>query len=246
MVSMDCPKRGYSHRVSGILLLWVGSLAVLTSCASIPKQPIPVDVPPVNLPYIEGRTELPLYAVFIDNRLSVWTYETARMLFGSARRREPPVRIRVIVAVWSSGRIVWSEDVINGGPPYKTGRVRMTRLKEFLRSIESEGLFEDMGLRLSHTSPDSVYTSVVVRDGPKYLAMHSEHELWEARPEFVGTSRGIEVLEGRNREDVWDEWAADYMLFRWFWEEVKEGMLSLIPEDGRIEKDIVFDLYVHP
>lgn len=139
---------------------------------------------------------------------------------------------RVVTALWSDGRIVWSEDRFNGGPPYQQGRFDREKLTSLLRLLEDRGAFGDQSLARAWFGPDSRFTTIAVEDGPRRLQLQSWHELSEQRTNLVATAHGIEPLRGRDRGAVLQAQPEEYHRFREIWSVIRDTVQALIPKTG--------------
>ena len=149
--------------------------------------------------------------------------------WGRASRGGPAM----FLAAWPDGHIVWSGDRLEGGPPYRAGRVDPMKLTALLARLEKDGLFADEKLGQAHFGPDSQFTTVFIKSGKKQLKMQSWHELFEASGELVVDQSGVSALDGRRRLDVLRKAPADYLFFRTVWSETSTKLADLIPRESR-------------
>ena len=63
--------------------------------------------------------------------------------------------------------------------------------------------------------------------------MQSWHELFEASGKLIATNHGVAALEGRRRLDVLRMEPADYLYFRFVWNETRGRLVDLVPNDGK-------------
>lgn len=141
--------------------------------------------------------------------------------------------VKIVVAAWEDGNIVWSEDRLNGGPPYRTARLGPSRLEEFLSSYETDGVFELDGLKRQHLGPDSAFTTMVLKTNGKQLEMRSWHELIEGRKQGNVRESGV-FSPQRPRLQVLQEESREYLFYRFVWTEIRARALSLIPTEGEL------------
>lgn len=140
---------------------------------------------------------------------------------------------RGIVAIWRNGRVVWSQDQIEGGPPYHVGQADPKLVARALEEIRQAIVKNNWPSVRHHFGPDSLRTQIVVYDDQeKILEIVSWHELFEINENLVVTATGVEPLQGRERANVLAAQPATYRSFRQQWQYVKERMLQLIPETG--------------
>jgi hypothetical protein len=140
---------------------------------------------------------------------------------------------QLILAVWGDGRAVWSEDLLGGGAPYRSGQIDAKRLTALVSRLDHDGFFADERLSQIHFGPDSHFTTILVKCGNKQLKMQSWHELYEAQGKVVATKRGLTGLEGRSRLAVLAKEPADYLYYRLAWSELRERASSLIPSESK-------------
>jgi len=185
----------------------------------------------IDLPVSERAWGNPVAAVYTHG----WWFK------GSEIGNPDAIRPRVIVALWADGHIVWSEDSIEGGPPYQEATVELASVEELLKDLEGRGVFADPGPK-RYFPPDSHWTAIVVLHDSKCLNMQSWHEGLERRTGRVVTDRGSSPLDGRSREEVLATASEEYQNFRRIWSDVKEAMLELIPKEGGEPSDVSFTL----
>jgi hypothetical protein len=132
----------------------------------------------------------------------------------------------LVLAAWPNGRVLWSEDAIRGGPPYRERLARPQEIDQALADVlEMAGRrpFEEV-----HTGPDAGYTTITVwQGGEPALHLGSWHELFEADGGLIVTAGGVEPLFGRDRLEVLAAQPADYRSFRALWEAVKARLTRL-------------------
>ena len=75
--------------------------------------------------------------------------ETVLAIYTSGGFR-PSVEPRLILAIWGDGRVVWSEDRLQGGSPYRAGQIDAKRLTALVSRLERDGVFADE--KLSHAN----------------------------------------------------------------------------------------------
>ncbi len=139
----------------------------------------------------------------------------------------------VLVVLWRNGKVIWSKDLFRGGPPYFEGFVQKEAIENLISQLDRKGYFKQTSLRRVYSGIDAKSSQLVVTTGTNVLSMESWHELAECKPNIIATSHGLECLEGRTREEVRaKEEDKDYILFRQVWDEVRSGILDLIPKEG--------------
>lgn len=83
-----------------------------------------VDTIRVYMPRSVGTKSLPVVAVYSQN-------------FGLGTPRGP----QVIVAFWQNGHVVWSEDTVNGGPPYRSSTIAWESVRNVIDAQARRGVF---------------------------------------------------------------------------------------------------------
>lgn len=136
---------------------------------------------------------------------------------------------RGILAGWSDGRLVWSADQVNGGPPYYDRAIDAERITNIPRELAAHGVAP--GTEMRYTGPDATWSNLQVFHGAhKVLDLGSWHEPAEARADLVVTATGIEPLGNRTRDEVLARQPAEYRAFRELWDRAKAQLLELIPD----------------
>src|SRR5688572_20891566 len=49
----------------------------------------------------------------------------------------------LVLAIWPDGTVIWSEDRLAGGAPYRTGTVDRKKVKALLADFDRDGFFAD-------------------------------------------------------------------------------------------------------
>jgi hypothetical protein len=147
---------------------------------------------------------------------------------------------RLIFAAWNDGYVVWSENVVEGGAPYRAGKIELARFQRTLAKLAADGLLNDEALRTPQFGPDASTTIIVAKSKFGDTMMQSWHELYEANGKVVATERGLTPLDGRSRLDALRKASSAYLVYRLAWNELRLGAASLIPieshqVDGRLE-----------
>ena len=68
--------------------------------------------------------------------------------------------------------------------------------------------------------------------------MGSWHEIFELDPSLVATEAGIEKLETRTRDEVMVLQSDEYKEFRSAWNEIRQLIISMIPEENKDSKRV--------
>ena len=138
---------------------------------------------------------------------------------------------KLIVVVWDDGRILWSDDLLNGGPPYRGAQIDASRLTVLLGHLDEEGLFDIDDLTHARFGPDSEFTTILLKSSGKQLEMRSWHELVEDGRRGIARKIGV-VANERPRFQVLEEEPQDYLFYRFVWAEIRARALALIPTSG--------------
>jgi len=148
----------------------------------------------------------------------------------------------IFLSVWPDGKVIWSKDELNGGPPYFTGNIDSQKIDVFFQIINNKKINESSVKFKNYYGPDSAFIKIVVVKDANYIEMSSWHELYNANPNLVVTSFGIESLNGRSRQEVLSQQPKEYQEFLNVWSELRQASKSLIPEEGQPAGDIKFEL----
>ena len=138
----------------------------------------------------------------------------------------------LIFSAWPDGHVVWSDDRVNGGAPYKSGKIEPKKIAALLSRFEDDGLFANKKLNEPHFGPDSSFVTVLVKSGRGQVKMESWHELYEAGGKVVGTKGGLVPLAGRNRLAALAKEPTEYLHYRLAWSELRESASRLIPSES--------------
>src|SRR5262249_27490174 len=139
----------------------------------------------------------------------------------------------LLLAIWPDGTAVWSTDRLKGGAPYRTGKIEPKRVTEFLKRVETDGLFADKKTRWSHFGPDSQFTTIFLKSGKDSIKMSSWHELGEAGGGWAGRDGGLTMLDGKRRLDVIRQSSAEFLYFRFVWAETRGRLSDLLPAESQ-------------
>lgn len=126
----------------------------------------------------------------------------------------------LVLAAWPDGHIVWSEDRIRGGAPYRAGQIGKKAVMSLLSRFEREAVFSDNKLAKPNFGPDSEFTTILLKFGRKQLQMRSWHELYD------GERSRFEDLRKEPSE----------LFYRFAWSEIRAAAVMLVPDDSnRVE-----------
>lgn len=144
----------------------------------------------------------------------------------------PEMFSKLIVAVWGDGTIVWSDDRLNGGMPYRSARIDPKKVKSLLAGLKRDGAFDEKSLQRGYLGPDSHHTVILVRFENKQLEMSSWHELYEGDSKRIALSYGLTLLDNRQRYQALKDEPSEYLLFRMVWSDIRARAAELIPSAG--------------
>jgi len=134
---------------------------------------------------------------------------------------------------WPDGRLVWSENRVTGGAPYRTAQIDPEKIAALMKWFEKDGVFANHKLKAAHFGPESQFTTILIKNGKRELKLQSWHELVEQSGKSVAADGGATGLQGQRRQDVLRESKADYLYFRFVWSETRGRLMDLIPSDGK-------------
>ncbi len=127
--------------------------------------------------------------------------------------------LNIILAVYPSGKIVWSDDRIKGGAPYYSAQIDPDQVEEAMDKTKEAGLL-DVGDRF-FVPPDAGYASMTFnRPGHPLVKFGTWHEALAAYRAEKGT-----VVESENKSDLERQIAID-------WDQLKAIWFPLIPAEG--------------
>jgi hypothetical protein len=138
-----------------------------------------------------------------------------------------------VLAAWPDGTVVWSDDPVHGGPPYRVARIDPRTVADTIDEWGREGRW--IGER--RFGPDARWTHITAQAGSnRVIDVGSWHEVYESDPALVVTGTGIEPLNERSRAEVLAQQPPEYSDFRRRWELVRGRALSLIPASGEFAR----------
>jgi hypothetical protein len=141
---------------------------------------------------------------------------------------------RLIFAAWPDGRVIWSENLTQGGKPYRTAIIHPATLDKVFATIKRNGYFNDTSLEQTRFGPDSSTTVVYLRAKRDQLRMQSWHELYEAGGKVVATEAGLVPLAGRSRPEVLRGASAEFLYYRLAWSELRLAAAALVPAESQV------------
>jgi hypothetical protein len=131
---------------------------------------------------------------------------------------------RAIVLLWDDGRVLWSDDAIAGGPPYRTGFVTPARAAAVAERFKNT---DPAMLTRESLGPDAQFATLYLRLGGGRLGLMKSWHPREPNTDTIATSRGLEARNGRDPAAVLAADTADYQAFRRTWRELEEELLAV-------------------
>lgn len=104
-----------------------------------------------------------------DDAMAIAIYSTPGEESGS-------IGPKLIIGIWMDGAIVWSDNQLSGGAPFKYGTIPPERILAAINRLVRIGLFEHPDLARKRFGPHSQFTTIVIREGENELKMRSSHE----------------------------------------------------------------------
>jgi hypothetical protein len=191
-------------------------LFALTGCAREKPSPSRAQALPsaTTLPApVLAVSEKPLILIYCDS-------------YGGRELSQAP-HDQIDTAVWSDGRIVWQ-----AGGSMRQARIDTKKIDELIQKLHRDGVFGDGNAYYGNVGPDSTFDVIDVRLPDRRHKLHSWHEGFEHNPKLVVTSRGVEALEGRNRDAVLAAEPPEYRRFLRIWSEIRTTVRSWVPSAG--------------
>jgi hypothetical protein len=139
---------------------------------------------------------------------------------------------KLIFCAWEDGDVVWSTDRIEGGPPYRTAKLRSGDVISTLDRMDRAGIFDISRLNGGEVIVDSVFTTILIRRNGKQLRMQSSHELYEAHGSTMHLEGIVPGREPRKRLQLLADKSADYLHYRMTWLELRLAAAALVPANG--------------
>ncbi|MCK5000279.1 MAG: hypothetical protein KAS23_12120 [Anaerohalosphaera sp.] len=185
------------------------------------------DLSYIELPLIDSQEKVPIIAAYYTG-----------FGFGSSA-------LNHMLMVWPDGTVIFSDDLIKGGPPYFTGTISQGEIESFFESLRAKNIFQRT-YQTVHTGPEMGWTMLLV-NSPKdgILVLESFHEYTELDARLVFTDNGITSLEGRTIKEVLKEQSEDYQLFRADWDFIRKGFDELIPDDQTAIETLKFKMILN-
>ena len=204
----------------------------------------------IMLPVIDQESEpgLPLLAIMTSNTQAPLPPtpagggvglpdEEALALIESWRAEAKAMRdnwepLRVVLAVWPNGRIIWSDDTILGGAPYREATISAESINQLELDLQALGTFTSVHSVATWGTYGVVSSSMVgLFANGDHFEMTSDHAIYEHQfPGRVNTPRSV-ALNGRTRATALAEEASpDYQTFRAEWDQLYGRLLELVPE----------------
>jgi hypothetical protein len=141
----------------------------------------------------------------------------------------------LLTAVWPDGRVVWSDDRVEGGRPYRCGHVAAGPVRALVARLDALAADGRVPSEFHHVGPDYPRQILQFRapDGRVY-GLGSWHELLEAGGGTVMTDRGnIKLRPGETPEQALREHATEpYRRMRRVWAALRRAVSDAVPTAG--------------
>lgn len=140
--------------------------------------------------------------------------------------------IQLVFAGWIDGTVIWSNDRLNGGKPYRAAVIDSHQICDTLERLEVDGLFSKRSHQLGAV-PGHEWTVLYARKDRKTFEETSCHEQFEQSGDCImEQKRGVSPLGERSRFEALATQPQEYLFLRMLWLELRGRMESLIPDSG--------------
>lgn len=184
----------------------------------------------VPMPVLAGESLRPVFAVYKER-----SSEKA-MVHGINDD------IVVILALYRDGRLIYSAQSNDGGPPYGETKVGEDVIMRFVSDLDELGCFSKRVFQMSSLGPDSAVTTIACQVDERAFIMRSWHEHFESDERLVVTDHGVEPLGSRSRAEVLQGSTPDYQEFRRAWDALRRVATSLLPKARQATQRFQFTL----
>lgn len=177
-----------------------------------------------------------------DGECDVWVSPIVQSYFRESVGREdqPAVVIfnsdrgplsyyyRLVYAAWRDGEVVWSDNTVRGGAPYRRGHVPVDQLARTLREAAGEQLLMHPSVE-EYAIPDNMSppkTSIVICFGEYCVQRTASFEVFESTQHLVTANGGWALLKDEQnwREELARE-PAGYLEFRQVWAKARRTII---------------------
>jgi hypothetical protein len=196
------------------LIVTLFCLFALAGCGTKKQSPSPVQALP-------SATTLPAPVLAVSEKPLILIYRDS---YGDDPQAPHD---QIYTAVWSDGRIVWRV-----GGSMRQARIDPKKIDELIQKLHRDGVFGDGKAYYGNVGPDSTFDMIDVQMPDRRLQISSWHEVFEQNAKSVVTSRGVEALEGRDRDAVLAAEPPEYRRFRRIWSEIRTTVRSWVPSTG--------------
>jgi hypothetical protein len=114
----------------------------------------------------------------------------------------------------------------------RRARIDAKKIDELVQRLHRDGVFGDGKAYYGNLGPDSTFDVIDMQLPDRRLQLRSWHEVFEENPKVVVTSRGVESLEGRDRDTILAAEPPEYRRFRRIWFEIRSTVQSWVPLEG--------------
>jgi len=147
----------------------------------------------------------------------------------------------LVVAVWRDGRVISSEDLVEGGRPYFRSQIDPESAAGLILTLREIAVKSGVPSTIRPGIPDYSKMVIQFRTVDGVYALGSGHELQEDE-EWVTTDRGIiRVPDGQSPQKVLVANSSEsYMRFRRVWAAMREVIGKVVPKKKEVVGEEIF------
>jgi hypothetical protein len=188
---------------------------------------------------LSGQSQVPAMA---ESNCGIWMpidpesnlpANVAVYTVGSPRLGKAVCR-QTVVAFWASGRVIWSQDPITGGPPYRIGSIEPDKLAELQNRLRALHFFEARSI-YGTVIVDGGYTVFAACYGGLCSEQMSSHELYERNADVVVMDGALLILSERQstRQRMLALSSEGNQRFRAEWKMARGILSEYLPQPGQ-------------
>jgi len=144
---------------------------------------------------------------------------------------------QLILGLWEDGALIWSDDTLNGGAPFRYRTLSGDHLTGVVHRLWTlfNRVDED---HVSYVRDDAPFIEMRAEGARRSKRLDSWHETFESNTNLVVTSQAVEALAGRSRTNVLASDDEDYRYFRIVWSDIKLLFNGLkLESDGFVDPE---------
>lgn len=151
---------------------------------------------------------------------------------------------RLAFVIYKDAIAVWSDNFIQGGPPFHLGKVDMKAVEKVLEQFKNQEFFEKYKYTYSYATilpidsgiHHQYHATLYAKSGDDFLYMQNAWELLEQNPAYVGLRDvGVYLLKPtETKAEVLDKEPQGYLQERQDWVKIKNLMISLFKDNTEI------------